>query len=213
MASKLHSRKKRKSPAFSGPRRVVVASVLAIALAGGAYVIWPRVGHPVTSAVRSAPGVQTNQTTRAAATRAVPRPETADRAARPSIPGANVQDAMPPTKRDATAKVTPTARKMSPDAWRELDRNLVEQVKRCWTYPDTDNSTNYAPKVKVEFSRDGTISGTPLLLNPGSDPAARWVADKAMKAMSECSNLSVPLRFQAYYGEWKTRVIHFDPEL
>ena len=99
---------------------------------------------------------------------------------------------------------------MTAAEWRELDSVLSKQVKQCWSYPDVDNATTYAPKLMIEFSPDGTLAHAPALLNPGRDPAASAVAAAATKAMAKCRKIAVPARFHAYYDEWKTRVIHFD---
>jgi colicin import membrane protein len=116
----------------------------------------------------------------------------------------------PAARPQAARPKEPPPAKMSPAAWRELDQALASQIKRCWTYPKTKTIAAYAPKMKVSFARDGSLSGHPVLLNVSADPAAKKIAASATAAMSKCKALAVPQRFQAFYDEWKVRVIHFD---
>jgi hypothetical protein len=104
----------------------------------------------------------------------------------------------------------PVPPRMTAAAWRDLDEALARQIKRCWTYPKAKTIAPYAPKMKVVFARDGSLSGAPVLLNGSDDPAAKAIAASARAAMSKCKSLAVPQRFQAHYDEWKVRVIHFD---
>jgi hypothetical protein len=127
-------------------------------------------------------------------------------------------DRLPPEKPNAKLavakpkeQVVPVpAVKMTSAAWRELDQALASQVKRCWTYPKAKTIATYAPKMKVVFGRDGALSGTPVLINSSTDPAAKVIAESAKTAMGKCKTLAIPARFQAFYDEWKVRVIHFD---
>jgi colicin import membrane protein len=100
--------------------------------------------------------------------------------------------------------------RMSAAARRELDLALASQINRCWTYPKARTIAPYAPKMKVVFGRDGSLAGRPVLLNDSSDPAAKAIAASAKAAMAKCKGLAIPHRFEAYYDEWKVRVIHFE---
>jgi hypothetical protein len=122
---------------------------------------------------------------------------------------ARVAPPVPPKRADKPLLAPMSDAKMSVAAWRDLDRALVEQIKHCWTPPDTDNSTTYTPKMRIDFSPDGGLSHSPVILNPGTDPASKAVASSATKAVAQCKSLAVPARFQPYYAEWKTRVVHF----
>jgi colicin import membrane protein len=112
----------------------------------------------------------------------------------------------------ALGALTASAAKMSPSLWDQLDGLLQEQYKRCWTFIGLGGQTKYVPEIRVQFAADGSLTQPPELLNPPSDANSNALADSALRAVRRCDPLHIPARFQAYYEQWKGRVVRFDPE-
>jgi colicin import membrane protein len=115
------------------------------------------------------------------------------------------------TRTAALGAPNASAAKMSPSMWAALDSYMLEAYKRCWTYVPP-NPDKYIPNIHLRFRPDGSLAAEPTLDNPGSTPQMRIVADSAMRAVRQCNPLNIPERFQAFYDEWKTRLIRFNPE-
>ena len=107
---------------------------------------------------------------------------------------------------------TASAAKMSPSLWNQLDGLLQEQYKRCWNFPGLGGQQKYIPEIHVQYTQDGSLIGQPELLNPPSDPNLRALAESAMRAVRRCDPLRIPSQYQAYYDQWKGRIVRFDPE-
>jgi colicin import membrane protein len=103
------------------------------------------------------------------------------------------------------------AAKMSPSLMGELDEYMIDQYKRCWNPVGVDTG-RYMPKISVRYNLDGSLASEPRLLNPTADPAARALADSALRAIHICNPLNIPARFQPFYQEWKDRTLSFNPE-
>ncbi|MGH6834232.1 MAG: cell envelope biogenesis protein TolA [Methylocella sp.] len=107
---------------------------------------------------------------------------------------------------------TASGAKMSPSLWDQLDGLLQEQYKRCWNFAGLGGQQKYIPEIHVQYTLDGSLIGQPVLLNPPSDPNLRALAESAMRAVRRCDPLRIPSRYQAYYDQWKGRIVRFDPE-
>jgi colicin import membrane protein len=107
---------------------------------------------------------------------------------------------------------TATAAKMSPSLWDQLDGLLREQYKRCWNFAGLGGTQKYVPEIHAQYTQEGSLIGQPVLLNPPSDPALRALAESAMRAVRRCDPLRIPSQYQAYYDQWKGRIVRFDPE-
>ncbi len=105
-----------------------------------------------------------------------------------------------------------SAAKMSPSLWDQLDGLLQEQYKRCWNFVGLGGKQKYIPEIHVQYTQDGSLIGQPELLNPPSDPSLRALAESAMRAVRRCDPLRIPSQYQAYYDQWKGRIVRFDPE-
>jgi colicin import membrane protein len=105
-----------------------------------------------------------------------------------------------------------SAAKMSPSLWDQLDGLLREQYKRCWNFAGLGGTQKYIPEIHVQYTQEGSLIGQPVLLNPPSDPALRALAESAMRAVRRCDPLRIPSQYQAYYDQWKGRIVRFDPE-
>jgi colicin import membrane protein len=126
-------------------------------------------------------------------------------------PQARASTARELTRTAALGAPTASAARMSPSMWAALDSYMLEAYKRCWTYVGP-NPDKYIPKIHIRFTPDGALASEPTLDNPGSSPQMRILADSAMRAVRQCNPLRVPAQFQAFYEEWKARVIGFNPE-
>jgi colicin import membrane protein len=107
---------------------------------------------------------------------------------------------------------TASAAKMSPSMWGQLDGLLQDQYKQCWSYLALGNAQRYIPQIKVEYARDRSLIGAPVLLNPPSDPNLRSLAESALRAVRRCNPLNIPAQFTPFYDQWKSRTLRFDPE-
>jgi hypothetical protein len=93
----------------------------------------------------------------------------------------------------------------------EIDQFMQERYKNCWIYT-VKNAPEYIAQIKVEYSVDGSLIGSPVLLNPSNDPQQKNISDSAMKAVQSCDPLRMPIQFQQYHQEWKSRILRFDPK-
>ena len=109
---------------------------------------------------------------------------------------------------DAPPKVTA---RMTSSVQDEIDLFMQEKYKKCWIYT-VKNAPDYIAQIKVEYSVDGTLVGSPILLNPSNDPQQKIISDSAMKAVQSCDPLRIPTQFQQYHQEWKSRILRFDPK-
>jgi hypothetical protein len=199
---KLAEGARNKSNATSGVGRAVVAyGVAAIVLAGAGFGAYSYFGRLNTAVSVSRLQEKPVSVVRVKTPGEIPFPGPGSKA----IQQASNAKSLDVAKRPAT----PSTR-MSPQDWRDLDQALAEEVKRCWKYPDTDNSTSYTPKFKVEFAPDGSVARAPVVLNAEENPAAKAIAASASKAMSSCLKVAMPPRLHANYDEWKVRVIDFN---
>ncbi len=120
-----------------------------------------------------------------------------------------------------TASAAPTpqglpsqhAARMSPSLSAALDAWLTDAYLNCWTPPPTmPEGDHYVAQVRVTFNANGTLAAEPTLLNPPSDPAWRPHAESAVRAVLKCNPLHVPAEFLPYFGQWRTKTVHFDPQ-
>jgi colicin import membrane protein len=107
---------------------------------------------------------------------------------------------------------TAHAATLSPSMMAQLDQILIDQYHGCWSYFGLGATQNYVPEVRVHLAQDGTLTGTPTLLNPPADPNLRSLADSALRAVEKCNPMKIPERFAPYYDQWAKRVVRFNPQ-
>jgi hypothetical protein len=135
-----------------------------------------------------------------------PRPQMAAAPVRPIVPPTPIV-AMTPVPAPAIENAT-----MSPAQETAFNGWLIGAYRQCWTAPKTPpDGETYLPKIRIAFKADGALAGAPRLINPPSDPAWRPQADAALRAVKSCDPLRVPDKYAAYYRQWKTRTVYFDP--
>nr|WP_246781408.1 cell envelope biogenesis protein TolA [Rhodoblastus sphagnicola] len=104
------------------------------------------------------------------------------------------------------------AAKMSPSMANAFDGFLRERYKQCWNYLSFSDTPRYVPKIRVAFRQDGSLAATPVLLNPPADPAARSLADSALRAVRSCDPMKIPAQFAPFYEQWKDSTVAFNPQ-
>ena len=93
-----------------------------------------------------------------------------------------------------------------------LDSWFQDAYRSCWSPPPTPPGDKYIAQIRVEFDGQGKLTGQPLLANPPSDPAWRAYAESARRAVLKCNPLRIPPQYAPFYDEWRTKLIHFDPD-
>jgi hypothetical protein len=100
----------------------------------------------------------------------------------------------------------PVSMTSSFDAW------LMQSYVKCWTPPPTKPKGEvYVAEIKITLNHDGSLSASPVLLNPPTDFAWGPHAKSAIQAVKKCDPLRVPTQYLPYFEKWKVETIHFDP--
>ena len=88
---------------------------------------------------------------------------------------------------------------------------IAQQVRRCWNMvPGLPLDSLGYIQVRVHFNPDGSIQGTPELLDRSrmSDPFYRSAAETAVRAVLACQPYRMP---SEKYNTWKLIDFNFDP--
>ena len=139
----------------------------------------------------------------------------------PSATSATSRPPEPSPSRAVVASLTPPASgaeaapaRMPRELEASFDQWLIASYLKCWTpLPTKGDDEPYVAKVRLEFARDGSLSGPPKLVNPPSNPASRPQAKGVLRAVQNCNPLKVPSQYGPYYEQWKTKTVHFDPQV
>jgi colicin import membrane protein len=128
----------------------------------------------------------------------------------PPMPPADVVAARsptPPAPLEPPARMT-AAQQAGFDAW------LVKTYLACWKPARQPADADvYVAQVRLAYNPDGSLMKPAKLVNPPSDPALKPQAKSVMAAVENCNPLSVPAQYRPFYEQWKTKTIHFDPEV
>jgi hypothetical protein len=182
--------RKRESTAMRILPRPIGALVL-VAIAAAAYGGYQRSWHRHPSGVTEAPKPATTAPT-------PPMPPAAVVAARAPSPTPPIE---PP------AHMTP-AQQAGFDAW------LVKTYLACWKPPRQPTDADaYVAQVRLAYNPDGSLMRPAKLINPPSDPALKPQAKSVMAAVENCNPLPVPAQYRPFYEQWKTKTVHFDPQV
>jgi hypothetical protein len=147
----------------------------------------------------------------------------------PSSNETAVRDAAKPAPAQATASAPPPAQqaalpppppppppppRMTNAQEAEFDSWIVKTYLGCWKPAARPaDSDPYVAHVRLAFKPDGSLAKAPKLVNPPSDPALRPQARSVMQAVQACNPLSMPAQYRPFYEQWKTKTIHFDPQV
>jgi hypothetical protein len=95
-----------------------------------------------------------------------------------------------------------------------LDAWMIKTYLACWKpAAQPANASPYVARVRLKFKPDGSLLNPPKLINPPSDPAQKPQARSVLQAVKACDPLPIPAQYRSFYGQWKTRTIHFDPQV
>ena len=96
----------------------------------------------------------------------------------------------------------------------DFDSWMIKTYLGCWKpaaqAPDADI---YVAQVRLAFKPDGSLKRPPKLVNPPSDPASKPQAKSVLEAVRACNPLPVPAQYRPFYEQWKTKTIHFNPQI
>ena len=96
----------------------------------------------------------------------------------------------------------------------DLDAWIVKTYLGCWNPPPQPADADpYVAYVRVAFKRDGSLAKAPKLVNPPADPALKPQAKSVLQAVHACNPLQVPAQYRPFYEQWKTKTIHFNPQV
>jgi colicin import membrane protein len=127
----------------------------------------------------------------------------------PSAPATAPQaPAAPPLPPPAPEQRMTNAQEADFDAW------IVKAYLGCWNPPPQPaESDPYVAYVRLAFKRDGSLAKAPKLVNPPADPALKPQAKSVLQAVHACNPLPVPAQYRPFYEQWKTKTIHFNPQV
>ena len=91
---------------------------------------------------------------------------------------------------------------------------LIKTYLACWKPARQPADADvYVAQVRLAYNSDGSLSKPAKLVNPPSDPALKPQASSVLAAVKSCNPLPVPAQYRPYYEQWKTKTIHFDPQV
>lgn len=105
-----------------------------------------------------------------------------------------------------------SAQKLSPSLRAQLVGIIQDQLLKCWNVPIAlaNAKGQVVPSVRMKLNTDGSLAGTPGVINSSSDPLFRVAADSALTATRRCAPLRIPAQFASYYDDWRDVVVNFD---
>ena len=116
--------------------------------------------------------------------------------------------AAPPLPPPAPQQQMTSAQEADFDAW------IVKTYLGCWNPPPQPaDSDPYVAYVRLAFRPDGSLAKAPKLVNPPADPALKPQAKSVLQAVHACNPLAVPAQYRPFYEQWKTKTIHFSPQV
>jgi hypothetical protein len=108
---------------------------------------------------------------------------------------------------EAPARMT-SAQQAGFEAW------LIKTYLACWKpAPQPADADLYIAQVRLAFNPDGSLAKPAKLVNPPSDPALKPQAKSVLAAVQNCNPLPVPTQYRPFYEQWKTKTIHFNPQV
>jgi hypothetical protein len=115
----------------------------------------------------------------------------------------------PPDSAPAPATAEPEPpRRMTATQEASLDAWMVKTYLACWKpAAQPADADPYVARVRLKFKPDGS------LLKPPSDPAQKPQAKSVLQAVKACDPLPMPAQYRSFYEQWKTKTIHFDPQV
>jgi hypothetical protein len=117
------------------------------------------------------------------------------------------------TPAPATPELEPS-RRMTASQEASLDAWMIKTYLACWKpAAQPADADPYVARVRLKFKPDGSLLKPPKLVNPPSDPAQKPQAKSVLQAVKACDPLPMPAEYRSFYEQWKTKTIHFDPQV
>jgi len=109
----------------------------------------------------------------------------------------------------------PSAAAVSPQALASLAQAIAAQVRPCWIIPTGPGTELLNTTLRIQFSRNGTVAGTPEVVeqtgvNDANRVYLRQHAEAARRAALRCSPLKLPPEL---YDQWKDIAFDFNNKL
>jgi hypothetical protein len=130
-------------------------------------------------------------------------------------PAAPAPVSPPPVSAPAPATPEPEPpRRMTASQEASLDAWMIKTYLACWKpAAQPADADPYVARVRLKFKPDGSLLKPPKLVNPPSDPAQKPQAKSVLQAVKACDPLPMPAQYRSFYEQWKTKTIHFDPQV
>ena len=113
-----------------------------------------------------------------------------------------------------SAMASEPPRRMTASQEASLDAWMIKTYLACWKpAAQPADADPYVARVRLKFKPDGSLLKPPKLVNPPSDPAQKPQAKSVLKAVKACDPLPMPAEYRSFYEQWKTKTIHFDPQV
>jgi hypothetical protein len=121
----------------------------------------------------------------------------------------------PPDSASAPATPEPEPpRRMTASQEASLDAWMMKTYLACWKpAAQPADADPYVARVRLKFKPDGSLLKPPKLVNPPSDPGQKPQAKSVLQAVKACDPLPMPAQYRSFYEQWKTKTIHFDPQV
>ena len=88
---------------------------------------------------------------------------------------------------------------------------FVQRIRECWVIPPGAREGNITVKVRIQINPDGSIAGTPEVMNGPGDFLFDTTARSTVAAILGCQNYDfLP---QDQYDVWKDLVLNFNPNM
>src|ERR1700733_4903204 len=129
-------------------------------------------------------------------------------------------DAPPPVRPPTVPPPAPAMpepappRRMTASQEASLDAWMIKTYLACWRpAAQPADADPYVAWVRLKSKPDGSLLKPPKLVNPPSDPAQKPQAKSVLQAVKACDPLPMPAQYRSFYEQWKTKTIHFDPQV
>ena len=120
----------------------------------------------------------------------------------------------PPPDSAPVPATTEPPRRMTASQEASLDAWMIKTYLACWKpAAQPADADPYVARVRLKFKPDGSLLKPPKLVNPPSDPAQKPQAKSVLQAVKACDPLPMPAQYRSFYEQWKTKTIHFDPQV
>ena len=185
------------------PKSVAFLAIIAAITAGSANRerLWRSAAQPAAKQASAPVQVASLSPSPPAAIPAAPDPAPPTTAPVAATPVASPAESAPPARMSV-------AQEAGFNAW------MIRTYLGCWKPAGQPADADpYVAQVRLAFKPDGSLMKPPKLVNPPSNPALKSQAKSVMQAVQSCNPLTVPAQYRPYYEQWKTKTIHFNPQI